>query len=249
VFQCELPGAVDETAFEGECRAMIHGAWATRATGERETEAVNLEGSRRLFALARASRVESIVFLSSMTAAEDAPGRYGRDKWRVERMLNSDRDLALRPGLVVGPGGLVGRIRAGLASWRVAPLVYGGRQRLPVVWWEDVCLAVTQVLRRRRGGLLHACAREPVSLRDLFRGLASLDGRRALSLPLPGDAFAGLLALAERCGVRPPVSSENVLSLKRPPRLGIATDLPELGVEPRSWSESLELLRADGRAR
>src|SRR5262245_48788443 len=112
VFHCALPATIDEAAFDGGGQALVHAAAATRGSGE--AEAVNIDGSRRLFEMARIHGIRRIVFLSSMSAAPDAPARYGHDKWRVEQMLEPGRDVAVRPGLVVGPGGLFARMRTGL---------------------------------------------------------------------------------------------------------------------------------------
>src|SRR5262245_20989273 len=163
-FRCDLPGSIADAAFEGGGRALVHAAAATRGPGGREAEAVDIEGSQRLFALARRHGIGRVVFLSSTSAAADAPARYGRDKWRVEQMLDPVRDVAHRPGLVVGPGGLFARMRAGLSRWRVAPLVYGGRQRLSLLWWQDLCLAIERVLEDQPLRVVRATAPEPVSL-------------------------------------------------------------------------------------
>jgi NADH dehydrogenase len=243
VFRCALPGTIDEAAFDGGGQALVHAAAATRRPGEAEAEAVNIEGSRRLFGMARAHGIRRIVFVSSMSAAPDAPARYGRDKWRVEQMLEAGRDVAVRPGLVVGPGGLFARMRAGLARSRIAPLVYGGKQRLPVLWWQDLCLAVERVLDGAPLPVVRACAPEPVDLRKILEDLATLDGHRVVPVPLPGGALALLLALAERGGLRLPITSDNVISLRQPPSADTHGDLPRLGLEARGWPEMLELLR------
>jgi NADH dehydrogenase len=245
-FHCVLPGTIEEAAFDGGGHALVHAAAATRGPRAAEAEAVDIEGSRRLFEMARRRGVRRIVFLSSMSAGPDAPARYGRDKWRVEQMLEPGRDVAVRPGLVVGPGGLFARMRAGLARWRIAPLVYGGGQRLTVLWWEDLCLAVERVLDGAPFSVVRACAPEPVGLRRILADLATLDGHRVVPVPLPGETLAWLIALAERGGLRLPITADNVISLRQPPSADTHGDLPQLGLEARAWAEMLELLRRDG---
>ena len=62
-------------------------------------------GTRRMLELARASGVGRFVFPSSISARADAPAYYGRGKAAAEAALDPERDLVLRPGLVLARGG------------------------------------------------------------------------------------------------------------------------------------------------
>lgn len=111
------------TAFRGaDC--VVHLAWLIQPSRDRSvTRAVNVEGSRRVFAAAAAAGVRSIVYASSVGAYSAGPkdrrvdeswptegipsSFYSRDKAAVERLLDGFerehpalRVVRLRPGLI-----------------------------------------------------------------------------------------------------------------------------------------------------
>ena len=101
-FKCALPGDIDPAAFEGEIAAIIHCAYANSTRDQTLAEEVNIVGSERLIQLSREHDVSRFVFISSLSAHDEAESFYGRSKLRVEGMLDPQRDLIIRPGLIAG---------------------------------------------------------------------------------------------------------------------------------------------------
>jgi nucleoside-diphosphate-sugar epimerase len=71
-----------------------------------------------------------------------AVSEYGKTKLAIEKMLDPRKDLILKPGLVLGHGGLFGSILRMIRSLPILPLVDGGSQPLQAVDIEDLAKCV-----------------------------------------------------------------------------------------------------------
>jgi NADH dehydrogenase len=243
LFLGDLPGRVDDTAFEG-VDVVVHCAYMSRHTTLDEARAVNEDGTARVLAASRKHGVGRFVFISSTGAHPEARSYYGRSKLLIEGSLDLERDLVIRPGLILGPGGLFERVRASLASVGVVPVFEGGRQRIQTVHVEDLGRAIEKAIDDDRTGRFVVAEPEGIELRELFKAIARRMGRRCVLVPLPAGPVLFALRAFEGLGVRLPLTSENVLgalSLRTQPS---AADLEALGVRLRGTQRSLDDLLA-----
>ena len=245
IFTCDLPEKIDEKAFMDQPKAIIHCAYASQETDPRRAEAVNLQGTERLKDLAQKQGVGRFIFLSSLAAIPDAASYYGRSKWEIEQSLDSKQDLILRPGLVVGAGGLFDRIRKSIARLPIVPLFFGGKQQLHILWIGDLCQAVQNALEKGLTGVYRLGFPEPVLIRDFYQSLAKFEGKVCHFLPLPGAPALWALQTLEKLGLHLPITSENLLGLKLMKAFDMRKDLYALGLETLSLENSLKKLAED----
>lgn len=240
---CDLPDRVDASAFES-VDAVIHCAYASREASLREARRVNELGTERVYALSRAAGVRQFVFISSTSAHDEALSYYGRSKLAIERTLDLERDLIVRPGLVLAPGmgGLFHRLVDGLRGTGIAPIFDGGRQIMQTVYIDDLLAALYGAIANDRAGRYVVAEPEGMPVRDFFRLVAAKCGARCRLVPVPTASLLVVLRAMERLGVALPISSENVLGMKSLRFQPSAGDLEVLGVRARPTRESLELV-------
>ena len=246
IFRGVLPDAVDERAFAHAPSAVVHCAYATDSQDLKRAAAINIDGTRTVRGLASAHHTGRFVFVSSIAATAEAESFYARSKRQIEATLDRDRDLALRPGFIIGPGGLFARLAETIRVRPFVPLLYGGRQELQTVWLDDVCEAIEQALEREVTGVVHVAHPNPVPIRRFYQAIALLVDRRCRFVRLPAGPLLLALRGAEKMGFHLPISSENVLGLKHLRAIDVAPDLKRLGVAPRSFEESLTLVAKNG---
>ena len=70
-------------------------------------------------------------------------------------------------------------------------------------------------------------------------GIASIDGIRLKTLPFPGDLALFGIGLLESIGLKPPITSDNLLGIKHLRAFDPSPDLARLGLSPLSFHESL----------
>jgi nucleoside-diphosphate-sugar epimerase len=243
LFRGELPDGIDERAFAG-VDVVVHCAYMSRHTTLAEARRVNIEGTEAILGRARAAGAR-FVFISSTGAHDGALSYYGRSKLQLEGRLDPARDLILRPGLILGDGGLFERISGSLKRFGVIPVFDGGRQRVQTVHVEDLCDAIATAVEKGLTGRYVVAEPGGLELRELFTAMADRMGVRCHLLSLPAAPVLAILRAAEGFGLRLPLSSENVLGAKSLRTEPSESDLAAIGVTVRGTAESLDDLMAN----
>jgi len=191
--------------------------------------AVNVEGTRRLVDAARADGASSAVFVSSMSAG--SPSIYGQQKQLTETLFDGPHDAVIRPGLVIGDGGLLGETVRFMRRWRIVPLVDGGQQPMQTIGVEDLASAIQTVVEHRLAGVWTIADPRPVTYAHVYRAIAAALGLRVLFVPIP---FAALLAAVRGARLlRLPLglSEDNLRGLRASRYVDSTADLERLGLE------------------
>lgn len=168
------------------------------------------------------------LFVSSYSARPDAQSEYGIAKHRIETMFAGRGGCVVRPGLVIGAGGLFERNLRFLLRSPAIPLLGGGRDRIPVVALDDFTDAMALLVESGRTGVFNLANSEMPRLRDLAETALRVQGRRAAIVPIPDRLAEGALGLFERLGLRLPVTAAGLRALKIDRRPIHASDLASL---------------------
>ena len=84
-----IPFSLDREVDPADLRAqqvgaLVHCAYDFKQRSMEDIERVNVAGSRKLFKAARGAGVDTIIYLSSMSAFDGCRSKYGRGKLRLE---------------------------------------------------------------------------------------------------------------------------------------------------------------------
>jgi len=168
--------------------AVVHLAGVVSAVREREYVDANVEGTRAVAEAARAAGVR-LVHISSLAAAgpapaaaprsEDDPPRpltaYGRSKLAGEQVLRGMsglRFVALRPGVVYGPGDRALLTLFRMARLGVLPLVGRAGAAYTIVHVADVVRAIAAAIDADLSGdAIFVGHPMPAAARDILEGV------------------------------------------------------------------------------
>ncbi len=242
---CDLPGRIDASSLSG-CHAVIHAAYVTRFRSLAEAKRVNETGTRAVLEASRRAGVPRFVFISTTSAHASARSYYGQSKHRLEGAMDPDRDLIVRPGLVLSAsGGLFGRMIKGIGPtarrWTV-PLFGGGRQPLQTIHIDDLCEGFRLALQGEVVGALTLASPEQTTFRDFFSAVAERLGRPVRFVRVPIRPALAALRVAEWARIPLPVSSENLRGLVGLRHWDTGVDLGRIELRVRSMKEALDSL-------
>jgi nucleoside-diphosphate-sugar epimerase len=241
LFEFDLGGKIDPKGLAGGIRAVIHCAYGITGADPQKLEAMNVEGTRRLFDECKKQGVGQVVFISSMAAHAEAKSGYGRGKWLLEQSASEMGAAIIKPGTIIGSGGLFDRARGMLRKLPIVPVPYyfSSTRRLQTVYIDDVVEAVMQSVGRKIGGIFAVAEDRGVRLRDFYAGVAALEGKKRWFVPLPvGAALVGA-NLAEGVGIHPPITSDNLLGMKYLRHFEVRQSNELLGIQPRGFWQSM----------
>lgn len=184
----QLGGPFDATVFAGT-DVVIHCAHDFTAGARRK----NVEGTRAWLEAAAAQGARLQVLLSSHSACPGADSEYGQTKFEMERMFTT----VLRPGLVMGEGGLYWKQRSALLRMPIVPVVGDGLQPTAVIRIEHFLDAATVVVEEERAGAFNLFYEKQPSYRELVRAIKTEAGQRTIFLPIPATVALALARAAE----------------------------------------------------
>ena len=160
----------------------------------------------------QAAGIHRQLFFSSYSAGEHATSLYGRTKFALEEALSTRVGLiVVRPGLVLGEGGIYGRIRKWARKLPLVPLPDGGRGKVPVIKVEKLCeLTLKLAFDPVPAAEVNIFEHELKSLRELVLEAAAEVNRRPWILPIPADWLIGILTLSAQLHIPLPVNADNL---------------------------------------
>jgi nucleoside-diphosphate-sugar epimerase len=219
--------------------ALVHCAHAS-GPGEYQQ---NLNGTRRWLEAARQAGVGLHVFLSTLSAQEDALAEYGRVKYTLEGDILQLGGAVFRLGLVVGDGGMYARIRQPLRQSRVVPLLDNGRGLLYVLGIRTLSMILRDTLLNNgeglRGQILSPHQPQPFTLKEVLVTMRRVHDYKANFVPVPSLPVLWALRAVEALRIlKLPVTSTNVRGLRQGYPPGLRSDFARFGYP----SESLETL-------
>jgi len=244
----EIPGAdrihriVLNTSFDPGCfqgvDVVIHGAYTTGPGAFVD----NVEGTRLLLEAAARAGVKQQLLISSFSALSSAQSDYARAKRALEKSFSEEGHTIVRPGLVIGQGGLFGRMYRMLKSFPALPVLDGGRGSTPVLWIGDLKRAIAEIIERELRGEFNLFNDRNPRLIDLLKGIRTEAGFRTWLVPVPTAPIEVTLKAVEALGARLPVTSENVKGYKANQNAGLSSDLSQLIGAETAWENMIREL-------
>jgi|UniRef100_UPI0040487C7A uncharacterized protein YbjT (DUF2867 family) len=196
------------SAIEGTSCAIHLAHDFNGAEGAQLTLEETLSNALRL----RSAGVRRQIFFSSYSAGVHAASLYGRTKFAIENGLAGMDDIVIvRPGLVLGDGGVYGRISKWAMRLPVIPLPDGGYGQVPVIGVEHLCretLYIAEASAPERECNLFE--RETRSLRQLVLDAAAEKGNSPWIVNLPASLIVRSLQVATALRLPLPVNADNL---------------------------------------
>lgn len=203
---------------ERKVDVLIHAAWDMHTSSLEELRQICVDGSRKLYGMAREAGVKRTIFISTISAFDGCRSAYGRSKLEVEQLTEAIGGIVLRAGLVFGPssGGAFGTIRDQVRKSSFVPVIGSGSA--PQYLLHEHTL--TEVVLRAASGEMDSLNGDPIALahpkpwpfRELVLRIAQAENRKVSVVPTPWPVLYVGLRSAEALHVKLPIRSDSVIS-------------------------------------
>ena len=185
------------------------------------------------------------VFLSTMSAHEEAVSHYGKHKYDLEQKLDSNKDLIFKLGLVIGSKGLFDTIKTAISKGAFIPLVGSGMQPIQTILVTDVCRIIEKAITTNMIGAYTIGSEKVYTLKDLYAAIAKRLGKKPVFISVPYALVNMALSTIEILRIPFNVSKENLLGLKQLKAFDTKNDLNKLGISILDMDEALDKLMAN----
>lgn len=203
----------------------------------------NVVGTEALFHSSQAAGIGRFVFVSSVSARQDALNAYGRLKWRLEQLVSAHDGISARVGLVYGgPRRAQYGVLVRLAGMRALPMIDPLRDVQPI-HLSEVCqgllsLAAAPTLSRSVYVLAPPSA---MTFADFLRTLARVVHQRSLLIvPIPAAIALFMADVSRRIPLLPKVNRERILGLRGMRFVPSREHLSEIGLVVNEMTANLQ---------
>jgi nucleoside-diphosphate-sugar epimerase len=171
-----------------------------------------IESTLEIVSQLKEAGIKRQIFFSSYSAGEHATSLYGQTKFHIEKAITADSGLIiLRPGLVLGNGGIYGRIRKWAQRLPFVPLPNGGHDLVPVIELKKLCMhTINLVLSTSPPAEMNIFEPELKSLRGLVLEAAAEVEHQPWIIPVPTAFLISVLSLATKMHLPLPVNADNL---------------------------------------
>jgi nucleoside-diphosphate-sugar epimerase len=188
----------------------------------------------------KALNLPRYVFISSFAAADPVtPSYYGLSKRQAESFFSGE--IIIRPALVLGNGGLFGRMRTQLKKSRFVPLLKGGNQTMQTIFIDDLITTIIALIEQDAIGIHELAHPDKIIYKELIKQMAKHINRPVSFVPLP-VALMQMVIMAFRILPKPPFSKDNLIGLLASKYIDTAHEYESLGCTWLSVSETLKRL-------
>ena len=174
---------------------------------------LNIQGTQELCLTAKKGGVNHQIFISSYSARKDAISEYGRTKHALEGFFLKEQGFIVRPGLVLGNGGLFKRMVRLIQKFPVLPLIEDGSGLIPIVNIGILCKAINMIVTSKARvdkefNLFHP---ELISLKYLLQQVSHFTKKKIVFMNIPVRLLVLALDFVGKVGIQLPITSDNLM--------------------------------------
>ena len=226
-YRLQLNKEFSPKIFEGK-DIVIHCAYSSDPKDILNT---NINGTRQWYEAAEKAGVKTQLFFSSCSAGKQAKSRYGLIKHELETFFLENKEPVIKPGLILGNGGLFLKMINLIKSLPVAPLVDGGKYTVPVISMDSVAQATEKILRNPKPAIYNIFQPDSVKIKDLMKIIKRVLDKKCFFFPFPLPVLKNLARLSAKLKLSVPISTDSLIGLKELHLQKLPSSLKEMGIQ------------------
>jgi nucleoside-diphosphate-sugar epimerase len=218
---------------------VVHAAYVKQDRQHPDAFETNIEAAKSLVAAARQQKVKKCLFMSSMSAHDEAISAYGKQKLAIEKIFDGKDCVSIRSGLIIGNGGLVKQMVDFMRSKHVVPLIDGGKQPLQIISVNDLAMVIDRLLLSNLSGVYTIATPQVYSYKQLYQTISRQLNIKVLFVPVPFFLLMGIIRFVNFLHMPIAINPDNALGLKQLRAADTAGDLKKVGAQLKSLEAAL----------
>jgi len=233
----DISTPIDPISLQG-ADYLVHAAYVTEKDNE-DAYNINVTGAKLLIKTARSQGVGKLLFISSMSSHEGATSTYGRQKLAIEKLFLAVGGICVRPGLIIGDGGIVMNMAAFMRRWHVVPLIGDGKQPVQIISVRDLAACIEGILTKNLVGTLTLATPRVYTYREFYRTLALQKKIHVIFLKVPYDLLAFFFKVAAGLHLPLKLGVDNLRGLQALKSADSRASLEQIGIQLQTLEEAI----------
>lgn len=206
------------------------------------SEIANIKGAQKIIEQARQLNVKQIIFLSSFSASADSSSNYGKSKYNIEQLLNSNSNLIIRAGLVIGNGGLYKKMVCYLQKHRFIPIVGGGYQPVQTIYIDDLVQIIVAGMEQNISGLYTIAEEKAISFLHFNKLICDKFKWKRIFIKVPIPLISLIFKTTKFFKINISFNQDNLIGLKNSKVQDVSRAIEKFKIRPRSFTNTLKSL-------
>lgn len=219
---------------------LVHAAYIKHDRHHPNASELNIAAAKQLLAASRTHKLKKNVFISSMSAHSEAVSVYGKHKFAIEKLFDTPADISLRPGLIIGNGGIVRTMVTFMKSKHVVPLMGGGKQPVQIIGRDDLVQAIDTALTTKLSGVLTIAHPKVLTYKQFYQTISKQLGIKVVFVPVPYHAVLAGLTIASKLPLPLSIGPDNLRGLRKLRSVDNRADLEKLHLKPMTLEKCLQ---------
>jgi len=203
---------------------------------------LNIEGTKRWYYAAIKEGVNKHIFLTSYSAKANSLSEYALIKYELETFFLKEKQFVIRPGLVLGNGGLFLRMKKMIKSYPFLPLLDGGNHKVPIISIWGLCKALVNIIENPKSMIYNVFQEEMVTMKEFFKEIRLQLHSKCFFIPINSILPLFFLKSLEFFKIPFPIKSSSIIALKENQELSVKSSLDEIKVYDISLREIIQRL-------
>ena len=203
---------------------------------------LNIEGTKKWYYAARKEGVDKHLFLTSYSAKENSLSEYALIKYKLETFFLKEKQFVIRPGLVLGNGGLFLRMKKMIKGYPFLPLLDGGNYKVPIISIWALCETLYDIIKNPKSVTYNIFQKEMVTMKELFQEIRLQLHSKCFFPPVNSIFPLIFLKSLEFFKIPFPIKSSSIIALKENQELSVKSSLDEIKVCDISLREIIQRL-------
>ena len=173
----------------------------------------NVEGTIKLGRAGQRKGALRQLFISSYSACPDAVTEYGQTKYILEKFFGTIGGICIRPGVVIGQGGIFSKMTKVLNLFPIVPVIDGNKGRVPIIGADQLRRAIERLMTIQHPQPVYNLFNEElVTMKKLIQAIVKSLNRRRCLISLSSKTVIRPLELLDKIGIRLPIDINNVMA-------------------------------------
>lgn len=175
----------------------------------------NIKGTKELFKIAQEAGVKKQIFISSYSAHPTALSLYGTIKYELEQFFLDHGQIIVRPGLVLGKGGMCKRNIKRILNTPILPLIDNGGDPIPYISIENFTQAMIHIVEHEQHGPFNLFNEQMTTLSQFVRKVNEVAKHFSFYPSIPSKPIIYVLEFANMLKIPLPIELESIKGLKK----------------------------------